>query len=512
MRSNIQKTSWGYIDWFGDYDGGGSTVNNIGICVILPGQCQQPHIHYGADQFIYILEGESLQVIDGVECTLNKGMHLFMKAGVTHETVNVGQTPILELLVSTPVVNVPVPAPSENPAEIIDDGALVGNIYAAVEALRTQLTESIHAPYAIHDEESRLIMQNNLYSQFCVEHCAPNDHPDRCQCLIADEADMRLGPDHRWFVCRHGLVVYHYPVIYQGRRLGRVRGGHIVVSELSGDYGLTDIYDTPLSTALGIQNMLGQIVRSLLAYCEFDRSRSELTHRNNLLLEKEARGKVLEQTLRLARETVTNLRINHHFLFNTLNCMAGMALQNKGKTLYSAIISLSQLFRYVMPSERRFVPLDEELANLDNYLTLQKLRHENNLTIDTQIEVDPGCLQIPFNCLQPVAENAFTHGFKDVSGLKRLIIHVFRRDHDLVVEVANNGRGLDQATAIRVKNGLSSNSGHGLSLIYNKLQSAYGDNFSLDLHSDRGGLTRVILTTPLTWVGPAAGSYGLRTL
>ena len=76
---------------------------NVGICTILPGQRQHAHVHHGEEQLVYILEGESVQIVDGKRHTLNQGMHLYMEAGVTHESLNTGERPIRELLVSNPI-------------------------------------------------------------------------------------------------------------------------------------------------------------------------------------------------------------------------------------------------------------------------------------------------------------------------------------------------------------------------------------------------------------------------
>lgn len=62
---------------------------------------------------------------------------------------------------------------------------------------------------------------------------------------------------------------------------------------------------------------------------------------------------------------------------------------------------------------------------------------------------------------------------------------------------------------LRIKKGLSSNSGHGLSLIYSKLQSIYGDNFEMNIASSPGRITCVHIALPLRWGGPASGSYGV---
>jgi len=506
----IQKTYWGYIDWLQTHNEKqpGQSMNNIGICVIMPGQRQYQHVHYGEEQFIYMLEGDSIQIIDGLEKPLSKGMHLFMQAGALHESVNTGDVPVLQLLVSTPVADYRQIEVRKNKGSTGLNHNGAGNIYAAIESLRSQLADSFQAPFAVFDDQSNLILQNNLYPQFCCLHCRPYVNPSQCECLNAGEELMIKDHGYFWFTCKYGLLIYHFPVIFRDQSLGFIRGGHILCSDISGKLDLEGVYDTPKGTAIGIINMLMQVVKSVVAYCEFDASRLEIEFRNQALMEQTHQKKRLEQSLRITRDTVTNLKINRHFLFNTLNCMAGMAVQKNGADLYSAILSLSRLFRYVMPSERRFVSLKEELDYLEDYLKLQKFRYGGSLLIKWKIEIKPELFQVPFNFLQPVLENAFTHGFINQDHEMVIGIDIQKKPKHLCFIIANNGEGLDEATLLRIKKGLSSNNGHGLSLIFNKLQSAYGENFEMDIISKSKALTCVQITLPLKWVGPAAGSYG----
>ena len=492
----IQRMSWGYIDWlYSVKDGLPGQSMNVGICVIMPKQRQHKHVHYGIEQFIYLLKGESRHIINGEERLMSKNGHLHMEPGVTHDTINDGDIPAVELLVSVPVTY------SQN-LGLIDDAQLPQspyetNLYAAVEAIRAQLMESYQAPFTIFDDNNKVIFQSIQFPSFCLEKCRPQAAGGNCKCLCGTEYDMSNDKERMWFICPYGHLVYHLPIVFRTQRLGYIRGGHIVVSELSGDYGHKEVYDTPKSTANAIQNLLQQAIKSILAYCEFDASRQDLKRKNLAIWEKEHHKLALEKTLRLAEDTVTNLRINRHFLFNTLNCMADMALRKKGESLYSAIIQLSKLFRYVMPTDQHIVKLDNELEYVDNYLSLQKLRYSDNLLISKSVDCNLLDLDVPFNFLQPIVENAFTHGFSDRTGLMRLSVAAeSNADGRIVITIRNNGAKLDETTLLRVKNAWASNSGHGLSLIYNKLASAYGNDFEMDIESVAKDQTQVRLVLP----------------
>lgn len=106
--------------------------------------------------------------------------------------------------------------------------------------------------------------------------------------------------------------------------------------------------------------------------------------------------------------------------------------------------------------------------------------------------------KVPFNFLQPIVENAFIHGFLHYDEDKYIEISVDIKDEKyLELLVFNNGNALDYVELNRVNKNLSNKSGHGLSLIYDKLESAYGEDFVYRLESKIGSGTRVRILIPL---------------
>ncbi|MDR1308457.1 MAG: histidine kinase [Deltaproteobacteria bacterium] len=495
--------SWGYIDWMYTHTEGvpGKSMN-IGLCTILPGQSQHEHMHYGVEQFIYTLKGKSLHIVNGREYVLTPGKHLYMEAGITHNTINCTNKLSVELLISAPVT---FQEPNHENRE--DSGAWYqGNISAAIEAIGSVLMESFRAPFTIFDAQKQIIFQNDYFSQYCHDNCTPTSNPVECACL-GKQTKMKHEKDHIWFICPHGHVVYHLPILYRFKEIGAIRGGHIVVSEINGQYGPIGVYDTPQSTAIGIQKMLKQVIQSIQAFCAFDMARDELRLKNKTLLEIENRKLTLEKSLRMSEDNVTNLRINRHFLFNTLNCIADMALHKKGDSLYTAIIQLSSMFRYIMPIDRSSVKLAQEIGYVENYLALQKLRYGDNLAVSKSFDDKVMGMTVPPNFLQPIVENSFTHGFRDYAGIMRIFLETSMTGNRGVIWVKNNGKRLDEASLLRVRKGLSSNSGHALSLIYTKLKSFYGEDFDMNITSefsqDDGPMTMVTLDVPINHSGEA---------
>ena len=92
---------------------------------------------------------------------------------------------------------------------------------------------------------------------------------------------------------------------------------------------------------------------------------------------------------------------------------------------------------------------------------------------------------VPFNFLQPIAENAFIHGFGRNVKERRLVLRAWVEDGRAHIIISNNGAVMNPITLNRVNRSLTSGSGHGLSLIYSKLAAAFGEDFTMTLLSGK---------------------------
>jgi sensor histidine kinase YesM len=105
-------------------------------------------------------------------------------------------------------------------------------------------------------------------------------------------------------------------------------------------------------------------------------------------------------------------QINPHFFFNTLNSIYSMAL-DKDERLPATVLQLSDLMRYFLyESKDNFVPLEKELAVVNNYISLQKIRSDGQLTIEVKSSGEINGQQIAPLLLITFLENAFKHGAK----------------------------------------------------------------------------------------------------
>lgn len=187
----------------------------------------------------------------------------------------------------------------------------------------------------------------------------------------------------------------------------------------------------------------------------------------------EGEKKNLENEKLNAELNYLKAQINPHFLFNTLHNLNYLT-QAKSDQATEVIVKLSNIMRYMIyESDKKFVPLGNEIAYIKDYLDLEKLRLNKafDLTFDTS-RVDPN-IEIPPLILIPFVENAFKHGVSDANEKSRIYIKLNSVDDQLIFHIEN---GLNNK-----RTSDSERSGFGLDNVRKRLDLSYNDQYSLDV-------------------------------
>lgn len=130
-------------------------------------------------------------------------------------------------------------------------------------------------------------------------------------------------------------------------------------------------------------------------------------------------------------------RIRPHFLFNSMNIIASLISVDPEKA-ETVVEDLSVLFRASLnDSSDQPVPLEEEIQLCKKYIHIESLRLDERLTVEWQIDVDPGTVRIPLLTLQPLLENAIYHGIQPLPGGGVVRVSIHRDDGMLTATISN---------------------------------------------------------------------------
>lgn len=469
-----QKTDWGYIDWLEENMDESRAALNVGVVTIFPHAHMNPHIHF-TEQVIYTLQGTGYSLINGKKIDMSiPGEILHWEASVIHEMYNEGEEEFKHLMVSCPdMVKFDPVHPDGTGGCSLSGQEAEEYLLAAVSGTCEQFLNTLHYSYAIFNASGMLAKRTRVFPEFCCLHCMEEISSGEAACMR--HCVCYPFYEEMSFECPYGATVFCIPIVFHGAFLGYIQGGyahmHIVPER--------EVYIMPESSIQGAKILLRQIAKAMTDYCEVYQFKKQLSRQELELADTHQYQEVLIENLRNAENTMTDLKINNHFLFNTLNQMASMALGGGMVSLYQSILDLSCLFSSAVRNNSSMVTLTKEYEYLNAYLKLQKLRYGERLFLNRVIETDMEGWKVPFNFLMPIAENAFIHGFSQEED-KRFSLAIREQKEQLVFVMENNGTRPSREECGSVMNKMRENSSHGLAMVYRKLYSVYGENFSIE--------------------------------
>lgn len=204
------------------------------------------------------------------------------------------------------------------------------------------------------------------------------------------------------------------------------------------------------------------------------------------LVETELKNKQLEYELALAQLNSLKMQLQPHFLFNTHNAIISLMLQKENDKAILMLTRLSELLRLTIDkSETQTISLKEEIDYMKLYLNIQQIRFQDRLRVEITLPKELDEFEVPTFILQPLIENAITHGIAPYSDAGLIRISAMRADGKVTISVTDDGQGITGA--------MDSTSGIGIKNTRSRLSQLYGSKQRLSVSSNTaGGATSLI--------------------
>jgi ligand-binding sensor protein/anti-sigma regulatory factor (Ser/Thr protein kinase) len=386
---------------------------------------------------------------------------------------------------------------------------------STLNSIQEKMGVLVDVPQITTDSEGIPVGKISNFIPFCrLMRSSPKGSQ---HCILCDRQAGLLAMEERQrriYTCHAGLIDCAAPIIVNDTYLGSVLGGQVLIKgeatrekidieRISRDF---DISLKALKVAVEFIPMVTRDELNSFVECYsllanyIDQIGSNRLVRERLLTENQEKLMLLEKSQQMKFKTA-QAQIHPHFLFNTLNSIARMALFENAPKTEDLIYKLSDLLRYNLKNTNYFHNLREEICNIERYLFIQCFRFSDRMSYE--IDMDDFILdcRIPTMVLQPIVENCMLHGLETKKEGGKVEITGHLSGKDVEIKIIDNGNGIKPEVLQLIRQMGESpeqHSGIGLINTYERLRHHYGDRFSLTIESAEGVGTSVTVRIPFS--------------
>lgn len=374
-----------------------------------------------------------------------------------------------------------------------------------LQEIQDKFSEATGLGAVIVDIGGNPITRPSNFTDFCT---FIRTYPEGlARCVACDDRGGRMTGEQKptVYCCHAGLTDLAAPIIVQNQYIGAFLAGQVILGQE--EYNVKD----EMFRCLADFNMDKEVLSELFDRIEVVPGKkitaaADLIYimsnyiveigASNLAQKKlvhEVKAKAdLEASLRASELKALQAQINPHFLFNTLNTIARLALLEGASRTQEVVYALSDLLRDNLRDIDVQRTLQEEVQSVKDYLMIQKMRFGDR--IQSYIDIDPQIMNvlIPALTLQPLIENAIIHGLeKKVEGGT---IHV-RGSYEgdiITISIIDTGVGVSMErirSIFRAEKQLKTHgetTGLGIVNVHKRIQHYYGNEYGLKIESKLG--------------------------
>ena len=215
--------------------------------------------------------------------------------------------------------------------------------------------------------------------------------------------------------------------------------------------------------------------------------------RDNMETERQHKEKelLMESHLKDAQLKYLQAQINPHFLFNTLNAGAQLAMMEGADKTYTYVQRVADFFRYNIKKDQDEVTLAEEIKLVDTYIYILNVRFAGDIHFSKEIDESLLDVKIPGMTLQPIVENSVNYGIRNIDWEGEIKLRVYRQDNTVCISIKDNGVGIEKEKLDMILSGkyhqdegLTDSNGVGLDNVINRLKLYLGEDDVIDIISE----------------------------
>ena len=363
------------------------------------------------------------------------------------------------------------------------------------------------------------ITEYSNFTPFCEKLREIDEFRERCHYCDAcgGRKAKRIGKAYA-YICHAGLIDFAIPIMIKGQYVGAILAGQVTSTDFQDLRPITPASEgwqeneelmklykqvavMPAEKILAVAQILCDSYNYSVEKQYANKVDAELREKDLKLIKEEKLRIEMEKALREIELKALHYQINPHFLFNTLETIRMTALKNQDREAADSIKLLSKSMRYTLDNEgRKITTLGDELRAMEIYTRIQKMRFGERVNLETVIQPDIDVDHLPVLPLliQPLIENAISHGLEKLTRPGLITLTVTQAKGILKIQVQDNGVGLTTDDLERLRKrvedkDLEDSRSIGLRNVNNRIKMYYGQNYGLKITSQLNVGTTVTL-------------------
>lgn len=228
-----------------------------------------------------------------------------------------------------------------------------------------------------------------------------------------------------------------------------------------------------------------EIINLITKFNEMDDKIANLINENYLTQIREKEATIM----------ALNIQLNPHFLYNTLNVINWVAIENDQDEISKIIVALSSMLQYTAHNDEECCEFERDLKWLEKYIYIMQIRFEDRFEVKYNIDNRLMKYKVPKLFLQPFVENSIIHGFGS-NGYKGILkIDGYIQGEKVCFSVSDNGKGIESE---RINYIIKENKERiGISNVNNRIKLIYGEEYGVEIESELGYGTDIYIYLPL---------------
>lgn len=390
------------------------------------------------------------------------------------------------------------------------------------QELQDNWTKATGIGFITVDSEGKPVTKQSGFTDFC--HALRENEEYRDLCYFCDACGGRkakkIGKPYV-YTCHTGLVDFAIPIMIGDQYVGAILAGQVNAQDKEilkpittksvdwkSDEKLVDLYNKtpkmPMEKILAVSDVIYESYKYFAEKEYVNKVDKELKEKKLKLIKEEKLRIEMEKSIKDIELKALHYQINPHFLFNVLNTIGRLAFFENAKMTEDVVYAFSDMMRYVLKkSSNQLGPLKDELAHVNNYLKIQKIRLGSRLQYSVQTPEKFLEVKVPFMCLQPIVENSIKYAVENRAAGGSIMVEIYQKNQDLYVEITDDGDGIPKQKIQEILDGDAYRNSHehsvGLYNVNSRLKLFYGKGYGLQIESlaKPGKGTKVTVKVPI---------------